>query len=279
MHYVYPYEHSGSFQQQVLDSILDCIKSAATAVRFYYQLADEASSQQHKNELKQLVRSEEAHLQYFTDLYRAYTGQEPNYEVGDVSFSTYEEGIQMATEWASNVAGAFRQGYLKSPYSPFRDVFLRVSSDKMEHAKRLKGMQKRSETKDYGGQPFVVNIERATKKNNTFRTALWTGEHLQVTLMSIQPGEDIGLEIHPNVDQFLRIEDGKGFVQMGDKQDSLTFERNVFDDDAIMIPAGTWHNVTNTGNDPLKLYSIYAPPEHPFGTVHETKADAMEAEY
>ncbi|GGD15049.1 cupin domain-containing protein [Pontibacillus salipaludis] len=132
--------------------------------------------------------------------------------------------------------------------------------------------------KDYGPNPYVVNINDATLQNNTFRTALWTGENLQVTLMSIDVGDDIGLEIHPNVDQFLRIEEGQGLVQMGKNKDNLTFEKMAYDDFAIMIPAGTWHNVTNTGNTPLKLYSIYAPPNHPFGTVHNTKADAMAME-
>jgi len=131
---------------------------------------------------------------------------------------------------------------------------------------------------DYGSKPFVVNINEATKQNNTYRTALWTGTHLQVTLMSLNVGEDIGLEMHPNVDQFLRIEQGQGITQMGKNKDNLNFTRNVYDDSAIMIPAGTWHNLTNTGNIPLKLYSIYAPPNHPFGTVHPTKAEAMAAE-
>ncbi|WP_390622432.1 cupin domain-containing protein [Bacillus massilinigeriensis] len=132
--------------------------------------------------------------------------------------------------------------------------------------------------KDYGPNPFTVNINRAARKNNTYRTALWTGSHLQVTLMSLKVGEDIGLEIHPDVDQFLRIEQGQGVVQMGKTRDHLNFKRKVSDDSAIMIPAGTWHNVTNTGNIPLKLYSIYAPPQHPHGTVHVTKSDAMKAE-
>ncbi|MGM0844987.1 MAG: cupin domain-containing protein [Bacillota bacterium] len=132
--------------------------------------------------------------------------------------------------------------------------------------------------RDYGPNPFVVNINEATKQNNTFRTALWTGEHLQVTLMSIGVGEDIGLEMHPNVDQFLRLEQGQGIVQMGKNQNNLNFEREVYDDSAIIIPAGTWHNLTNTGNIPIKLYSIYAPPNHPAGTVHVTKADAEAAE-
>ncbi|WP_347941899.1 cupin domain-containing protein [Peribacillus simplex] len=134
------------------------------------------------------------------------------------------------------------------------------------------------EVKDYGSKPYVVNINEATKQNTTYRTALWTGKHFQVTLMSIKVGEDIGLEIHPNVDQFLRIEQGQGVVHMGNRKDNLNFVRNVYDDYTIMIPAGTWHNVTNTGNISLKLYSIYAPPNHPFGTVHVTKADALASE-
>lgn len=129
---------------------------------------------------------------------------------------------------------------------------------------------------DYGSQPFVVNIEEATKGNNTFRTAVWTGDHLQVTVMSIKPGEDVGLEVHPNVDQFIRLEEGEGLVQMGETKDKVTFQRRVADDDAIMVPAGIWHNLINTGGEAIKLYTIYAPPEHPFGTVHQTKADAME---
>ncbi|WP_125153246.1 cupin domain-containing protein [Clostridium rectalis] len=132
--------------------------------------------------------------------------------------------------------------------------------------------------KDYGPQPFVVNIEKATTQNNKFRTTLWTGKHLQVTLMSIKVGEDIGLEIHPKVDQFIRIEEGEALVQMGDRKDKLNFEKRISDDYAIMVPAGKWHNITNIGRKPLKLYSIYAPPEHPFGTVHETKAIAEAAE-
>lgn len=132
--------------------------------------------------------------------------------------------------------------------------------------------------RDYGAEPFVINIEEATKENDNFRTALWTGTHLQLTLMNINVGDDIGLEIHPDVDQFLRIEEGEGVVMMGDSQHNLSFRRRVSDDFVILIPAGKWHNVINTGNRPLKIYSIYAPPEHPHGTVHETKAEAMAAE-
>jgi mannose-6-phosphate isomerase-like protein (cupin superfamily) len=132
---------------------------------------------------------------------------------------------------------------------------------------------------DYGPNPFVVDIQKATMHNNTFRTALWTGDHLQLTVMSIPVGENIGLEVHPDDDQFLHISDGQGLVQMGNSIDQLYFRQPVFDDFAVFIPAGTWHNVTNTGNKPLKLYSIYAPPDHPWGTVHQTKAIAEAAEH
>ena len=132
--------------------------------------------------------------------------------------------------------------------------------------------------KDCGPQPFVINLEDASKQNNNFRTALWTGKHLQVTVMSIGVGEDIGLEVHPHGDQFIRIEDGEGIVKMGDSKCKLNYEKRVYDDDAIMIPAGKWHNVINTGNKPMKVYVIYAPPEHPRGTVHKTKAMAEAAE-
>ncbi len=131
---------------------------------------------------------------------------------------------------------------------------------------------------DHGPQPFVVNIERITKLNQNYRTALWTGNHLQLTLMSIEPKDDIGLEVHPQVDQFLRIEEGNGFVKMGDRKDRLVFQAPVSANDAIIIPAGKWHNVINTGSVPMKLYSIYAPPQHPRGTVHETKRIAQTAE-
>lgn len=126
---------------------------------------------------------------------------------------------------------------------------------------------------DNGPNPFVVNIEKATVDNDTFRTALWTGKQMQLTVMSIQPGDDIGLEVHDDHDQFLRIEQGQALVQMGPAEDELTFEQQAEHDDAVFVPAGTWHNLTNSGDEPLKLYSVYAPAEHSHGTVHETKAD------
>ncbi|SOC24044.1 mannose-6-phosphate isomerase-like protein (cupin superfamily) [Ureibacillus xyleni] len=142
-----------------------------------------------------------------------------------------------------------------------------------EQSSNVAGMMR-----DYGGNPYVVDMNEVTVQNNNFRTALWTGKNLQLTLMSLMPGESIGLEMHPDVDQFLRVEQGLGITQMGRNREQLTFQQYVEDDSAIFIPAGTWHNLTNIGNIPLKLYSIYAPPNHPKGTVHPTKADAMAAE-
>lgn len=133
--------------------------------------------------------------------------------------------------------------------------------------------------KDYGNVPTVLDIESYTLGNDNFRTALWTGTNLQVTLMSIPVGGEIGLELHPDIDQFLRIEEGEGQVMMGDTEEELDFVQTVKADHAIMVPAGKWHNVVNTGKTPIKLYSIYAPVEHPHGTIHKTYAEAMAAEH
>ena len=135
------------------------------------------------------------------------------------------------------------------------------------------------ELKDHGPNPYTVDIEEATEQNENFRTALWTGEHMQLTLMSIPEGGEIGLEKHDNIDQFLRIEEGTGLVQMGDTKNKLDFEQEVEDDWVVLVPAGKWHNITNIGDEPLKLYSIYTPPEHDHGTVHETKAESDAEEH
>jgi mannose-6-phosphate isomerase-like protein (cupin superfamily) len=129
---------------------------------------------------------------------------------------------------------------------------------------------------DHGGEPYVVDIEKATLDNDEFRVTLWTGKHLQLTVMSIEPGDDIGLEVHPDNDQFLRIESGTGRCEMGPAEDDLPFVRDVGDDDVILVPAGTWHNVTNTGDEPLKVYALYGPPDHEPGTEHPTHEDAEE---
>ncbi|MBY5162080.1 cupin domain-containing protein [Salsipaludibacter albus] len=127
---------------------------------------------------------------------------------------------------------------------------------------------------DHGREPYIVDIEQTTLDNATFRTTLWTGEHLQLTVMGIAPGDDIGLEVHPDNDQFLRLEQGRGRCQMGPSEDDLPFDEEVSDDWAILVPAGTWHNVTNIGDEPMKVYALYGPPDHVPGTVHQTHDDA-----
>jgi mannose-6-phosphate isomerase-like protein (cupin superfamily) len=132
---------------------------------------------------------------------------------------------------------------------------------------------------DHGPEPYIVDIEDATLANETFRTTLWTGKHMQMTVMHIPVGGEIGLEVHPDGDQFLRVEQGRARVQMGPTKDDLPFDREVEDDWVILVPAGQWHNITNIGDEPLKVYALYGPPEHPHGTVHPTKADADAAEH
>lgn len=115
---------------------------------------------------------------------------------------------------------------------------------------------------------FIDDIEKRTEDNRAFRSVLYTGKHMQLVLMSLQPGEDIGEEIHDEVDQFFRVEKGKGEVFI----DGRTTQ--VESATAIIVPAGARHNIRNTGEKPLQLYTLYAPPEHEDGTVQVTKADA-----
>ena len=127
---------------------------------------------------------------------------------------------------------------------------------------------------DYGPEPFIIDIEKAAQENTNYRAALWTGRHLQLTLMSIPVGGEIGLEMHSDTDQFLRIEIGHGIAMMGPSEKQLNNRQIVCSGYAVFVPAGTWHNIVNTGNCPLKIYTIYAPPHHPHGTVQATKAAA-----
>ena len=131
---------------------------------------------------------------------------------------------------------------------------------------------------DIGPRPTSFDLETATTENTNYRTVVWTGEYLQVTLMSIPVGESIGLEMHAGTDQFLRLDAGTGKAQMGPDKDNLTFEQDVSDGWCILVPAGTWHNVTNTGDEPMRLYVIYAPVHHAAGNIHRTAADAAHDE-
>lgn len=119
---------------------------------------------------------------------------------------------------------------------------------------------------------YVGNIEEQTKTNENFRKVLFTAPNSQLVVMALQPGEDIGAEVHQEHDQFIRLETGSGKAILGGE------ETEISDDWAIVIPAGTEHNVINTGNEVMKLYTIYSPPEHADGTIHQTKAEA-EAEH
>ncbi len=132
---------------------------------------------------------------------------------------------------------------------------------------------------DFGPAPFVVNVNQAARENDNFRRALWTGNHLQMTLMSIPPGGDIGVERHPQLDQTIRVEEGQGRVMMGRSRENWELQRMVGPGCVVFIPAGAWHNLVNTESRPLKLSSVYAPPQHPWGTVHKTKEEAMEHEH
>lgn len=131
---------------------------------------------------------------------------------------------------------------------------------------------------DYGPNPLIFNLRETVKNNQTFRTSLWTGTYFQLTVMCINPGEDIGLEVHNTLDQFIRIEEGTGMVKMGSSETTINYSVPVTPGYSIIIPAGIYHNLINTGTCPIKLYSIYALPEHPFNTVHLTKEDAIKAE-
>jgi mannose-6-phosphate isomerase-like protein (cupin superfamily) len=126
---------------------------------------------------------------------------------------------------------------------------------------------------------WVGDIEAITLGNSTFRTVLFTGTNLQLTVMSLEPGEEIGLEMHDHRDQFIRVEDGTATVTLGPRQDKIDETHQLAGDWAVIVPGGTWHNVINTGETPLRLYSLYAPPEHADGVIHHTKAEADAAEH
>ena len=134
-------------------------------------------------------------------------------------------------------------------------------------------MYEDAHNKDLGAKPVLINIHKEALCNDNFRTALWTGEYLQVTVMSIPVGGEIGLEIHEDLDQFIRVESGCANVYMGKTKQSVKWIGNANPNYAILVPAGTWHNVVNACSCPLKVYSVYAPPKHPFGTVDKTKLD------
>ena len=121
---------------------------------------------------------------------------------------------------------------------------------------------------------WVADIEQVTLGNQNFRTVLYTGAHTQLTVMRLQAGEEIGWESHSHLDQFVRIEAGEARLDLGRDGGHVDEAHPVTDDWALIVPAGIWHNITNTGSTDLLLYSLYSPPEHAAGTVHATKSDA-----
>ena len=121
---------------------------------------------------------------------------------------------------------------------------------------------------------FFGPIEKQTLENKYFRQVLFTGKYSQLVVMCLQPGEEIGNEVHPNVDQFFRLEEGDAKFVLNNTEEHL-----AHNSDAVVVPAGTYHNVINTSKTKqLKLYTVYSPPNHPAGTIHKTKAEAMAAE-
>lgn len=129
------------------------------------------------------------------------------------------------------------------------------------------------ELKDFGDEPAVLELKNLATINNNYRTSLWTGKHLQVTVMSIESGGDIGAEIHENLDQMIYIVSGRAAVIMGEDKDNLSIKTYADPGDAVFIPSGTYHNVINASFYPLKVFSVYAPPAHRLDTVEPTKPE------
>jgi mannose-6-phosphate isomerase-like protein (cupin superfamily) len=125
---------------------------------------------------------------------------------------------------------------------------------------------------------WVGDVDRAAKENRYFRQVVFTGADLQLVVMTLQPGEDIGLEVHDRVEQLIRVESGRATVTLGPTEHEVTEAHDVAAGWAVVVPAGTWHNVVNEGAGELALSTVYAPPQHADGTVHKTKAEALAAE-
>ena len=137
-------------------------------------------------------------------------------------------------------------------------------------------MNKHHILKDYGGAPLILNLPVAAAHNENYRQALWTGDHLQLTVMTIPQGGEIGAEMHDTLDQMLRVESGVALVRIGEEAGRLRDARRIGAGSVFLIPAGAYHNVLNVGREPLRLSSVYAPPAHPKGTVHKTRDEQIE---
>lgn len=273
-----------TYDEQAADMVEETLQREAALIPMYFQVLDQFRQEASGQEIMYAVQSKNQIAASLEQVYQYYTGQQIDTRQSE---HKHQENVSIESIYEHALQG-YEENYRKSeqvnePHS--RQLLYQLAMTDYQIANHLAGYleshqdsQMYSRVTDYGGNPFVIDIENAAEANTNYRTALWTGEHLQVTLMSIPAGSDIGLEAHPDTDQFLRIEEGEGTVQMGNRQDNLTIQQHVEEDSAIMVPAGTWHNITNTGDEALKLYTIYAPPHHPFGTVERTKQEAMQAE-
>ncbi|WP_245579624.1 cupin domain-containing protein [Alteribacter aurantiacus] len=270
--YSYPFFYRNT-SNETIEAVQEGLNKEATAVDLFSRLVHEAPNTDHQQEILQALQNRFMHFNQFATLYYSMTGVQPVYQLEEVRYHDYQDGLQKVTQLGTRSSKQYQSHAQSTPYPLVQQAFLQAAIGEGS----LRSLY-RNDIQDYGSNPYVVDIEEVTTQNDTFRTALWTGTHLQLTLMSIDVGDDIGLEVHPDDDQFLRIEEGQALVQMGDSEDNLTFQQEAYADYAIFVPAGTYHNVINTGTEPLKIYSIYAPPHHPFGTVHQTKQDAIDAE-
>ena len=193
-------------------------------------------------------------MNYYPHDYDNYYNQNYNFQNGPKN--KYQQMYQ--NESPNKYQPTYQNGYphtYQQGYQNFQDPWYRTKSIPT----------------DLGPTPSTINIEKRTEDNPNYRTTLWTGNNLQLTLMSIPVGESIGLEVHPNIDQFIKLEEGHGLVELGPTKNELSFKKEINSNYAVLIPAGTYHNITNIGNEPLKLYSIYAPVNHPKGTINITK--------
>lgn len=168
-------------------------------------------------------------------------------------------------------------------YTPFIFILLLLAGCQSQPAaeESENDNSEKAETigEDMGRKPWVLDIEETTINNQFYREAQWTGDFMQMVLMSLKPGEVIDLELHENIDQFIRIEQGEARVRMGETEENLLFDETVSDDWAIFIPAGYWHELRNIGDTDLKIYTIYTPSEHPSGIRHETYEEAESHEH
>lgn len=153
---------------------------------------------------------------------------------------------------------------LIADYCQWHSIWKREASEKMNGRQR-----------DCGPGPCVIRVEECAMTNRDFRRAVWTGCRMQMTLMCIPPCGEVGVEMHEDTDQLIRVEQGDALVVLGRGRCCMEKQSRLFQGEAVFVPAGTWHNIVNVGDCPLKLSSVYAPPHHPAGTVHHTREDAM----